>query len=408
MAISTERIDADIDAIARFTATPGAGADRATFSPEWRAATDYVVAQAKAAGCQARTDAAGNVHLRHASIPWEQPVWLSGSHLDSVPHGGDYDGVAGVVIPLEILRSASESIPLELVLFAEEEGTTFGLGMLGSRAWCGQLSETELSRLRNAAGESYLEAGAPHGVRASLLLEDRLDPRRYLGFIEAHIEQGPGMWNRGQRVAIVTAIAGRKQYHCRIHGVANHAGSTAMRDRKDALVATATCILQLEGLANGIGRDTVATVGRIHARPNAINVIPADVDFTMDFRSPHNDILAQGDEKIRHLIQQTCDRRGLTHTIEPTESIAAVELDLHLCERLKQSAAKLQIDAPPAVSGALHDAAVLAPHLPTAMVFVASRDGISHNPREFSRVEDLAQAAQVIEGVVSHLPEASR
>ena len=408
MNISEKRIRADIDAIARFTATPGAEADRPTFSPAWRQAVDYVIAQAQAAGCKARIDADGNVHLRHASIPWEQPVWLSGSHLDSVPHGGDYDGVAGVVIPLEILRSASQPVPLELVLFAEEEGTTFGLGMIGSRAWCGQLAENELSRLRNAAGESYLEAGAAHGVRASLLLEDRLDPRRYLGFIEAHIEQGPGMWTRGQHVAIVTAIAGRRQYRCRIHGVANHAGSTAMRDRNDALVAAATCILQLEGLAKGIGGDTVATVGRIHARPNAINVIPAEVDFTIDFRSPHNDILAQGDETIRHLVQQTCDRRGLAHSIETTESIAAVELDLHLCDRLKQSAAKLGIDAPPAVSGALHDAAGLAAHLPTAMVVVASRDGISHNPREFSHLEDLAQAARVIEGVVSHLPEASR
>jgi allantoate deiminase len=408
MPISEDRIRADIEAIARFTATPGAGADRPTFAPQWAAARDYVIAQAASAGCKTRVDAAGNVHARHASIPWEAPVWLSGSHLDSVPHGGDFDGVAGVVIPLEILRAASadsrSALPLELVLFAEEEGTTFGLGMLGSRGWTGGLATRELEGVRNAAGLSYVEAGIDFGVRPSMLLEDKLDARRYFGLIEAHIEQGPGMWARGERVAVVTAIAGRRQYKVQIRGVANHAGSTSMQDRKDALVAAATCILQLEGTANGIGDNTVATVGRIHARPNAINCIPAEVDFTIDFRSPSNETLDEGDARIRKLIAQTCDRRGLTHAIEQTESAPAVEMDLRLCERLKRSAAKLGVEAPPAVSGALHDAAVVAPHLPTAMLFIPSRDGISHNPAEFSRIEDVALAARVIEGVVREVP----
>ena len=404
MSISADRIRADVEAIARFTATPDAGADRPTFSPQWRSARDYVIHEAEAAGCKTRIDAAGNVHARHKTLPWETPAWLSGSHLDSVPHGGDFDGVAGVVIALEILRSATRPIPLELVVFAEEEGTTFGLGMLGSRAWSGDLAGPRLEAVRNAQGLNYVEAGVDFGVRPSMLLEDRLDPRRYLGFVEAHIEQGPGMWKRGDRVAIVTAIAGRRQYKVHLRGEANHAGSTNMRDRKDALVAAATCILQLEGMANGIGDNTVATVGRIRGKPDAINVIPAEVDFTIDFRSPSTEILASGDEKIRHLMAQTCERRGLSHTIEQTEHAPAVGMDLHLCERLKRSAARLNVVAPPAVSGALHDAAIIAPHLPTAMVFIASRDGVSHNPAEFSRIEDIALAAQVIAGVVSEVP----
>jgi allantoate deiminase len=401
MSIEANRIRADIEAIARFTASPGAGADRPTFSPQWRAARDYVIDQAKRAECRIRVDAAGNVHARPESIPWEQPVWMSGSHIDSVPHGGNFDGVVGVVIPLEILRSGP--IPLELVIFAEEEGTTFGLGMLGSRAWTGELSQKELESVRNAVGENYIEAGAHHDVRASMLLEDRLEPLRYLGLIEAHIEQGPGMWANDVPVAIVTAIAGRKQYRCSIRGVANHAGSTSMHDRKDALVAAATCILQLEGIANGIGENTVITVGRIHCKPNAINVIPAEVDFTIDFRSPSNEVLREGDMKIRHVLQQTCERRRLTHTIDATESAPAVEMDLRVCERLKRSAQRLNVAAPPAVSGALHDAAIIAPHMPTAMVFVASKDGISHNPAEFSRIEDIALAAQIIQGAVSEV-----
>src|SRR5688572_26159002 len=161
MAISVERIHSDITAIARCTETPGNGATRPTFSRAWGEARAYVIAQAEAAACEVRTDAAGNVHSRPKSLGWDAPVWLVGSHIDTVPHGGDYDGVAGVVVALELLRSATEDnfspLPVELVVFAEEEGTTFGLGMLGSRAWVGEVSAERLDELRNADGESYLE-----------------------------------------------------------------------------------------------------------------------------------------------------------------------------------------------------------------------------------------------------------
>src|SRR5205814_6188647 len=137
----------DIEAIARFTESLGAGASRPTFSEPWRAARDYVIEQAKSAGCKVRIDAAGNVHARPEALPWDAQAWLCGSHIDSVPHGGDYDGVAGVIVALEILR-ADPSATLELVIFAEEEGTTFGLGMLGSRCWIGELSSDRLANLR--------------------------------------------------------------------------------------------------------------------------------------------------------------------------------------------------------------------------------------------------------------------
>src|SRR3954466_6636275 len=154
MAIRVERIRADIEAIARCTATPGNGATRPTFSPAWAEARAYVIAQAEAAGCVVRTGAAGNIHARPADFGWETPAWLVGSHIDSVPNGGDYDGVAGVVVALELLRSGKEdgvaALPVELIVFAEEEGPTFGLGMLGSRAWVGELSAERLGKLKNA------------------------------------------------------------------------------------------------------------------------------------------------------------------------------------------------------------------------------------------------------------------
>jgi allantoate deiminase len=399
MPISADRIRADIDAIARFTESPG-GADRPTFSNAWRAARDYVMEQAKRVGCKVRIDAAGNMHARPESVDCATPVWLSGSHIDSVPRGGSYDGVAGIVTPLEVLRAAQEdgiaAPPLELIIFAEEEGTTFGLGMLGSRAWVGDLSAEQLSAVRNPRGENYIEAGAPHDVRPSMLLEDAFDARQYLGLVEVHIEQGPGMWKANMPLAVVTAIAGRKQYKVKLTGLANHAGSTSMADRKDALVAAAVCVLQLEGLANGLGEQTVITVGRIECHPNAINVIPAHVEFTIDFRGPSQSVLIDGDAQIRQRIEQVCSRRGIEHTIQQTEDAPAVQMDADLCANLTRLAAKVAKESATAVSGALHDAAILAPHLPTAMLFVPSKDGISHNPAEFSRAEDIALAASIL------------
>jgi allantoate deiminase len=150
------------------TQTPGHGATRPTFSAEWGAARDYVIDVARRAGCSLRIDAAGNVFARPAALGSDEPTWLCGSHVDTVPHGGDYDGVAGVVVALELLRSAREdalTLPLELVVFAEEEGPTFGLGMLGSRALVGELTPQQLGELRNKQGQSYLEAGAPYASR---------------------------------------------------------------------------------------------------------------------------------------------------------------------------------------------------------------------------------------------------
>src|SRR3954452_19289906 len=253
MSVSVDRIRADIEAIARFTETPGAGATRPTFSPAWGAARAYVVTQAEAAGCEVRTDAAGNVHARPKTLGWEIPAWLVGSHIDTVPHGGDYDGVAGVVVGLELLRSAREdgieAVPVELIVFAEEEGPTFGLGMIGSRAWVGELSADRLGELRNGAGQTYMEAGRSFGVDADRLADDRIRPERYFGLIEVHIEQGPGMWRRDERLAVVRAIAGRRQYRVTVLGEANHAGATSMADRRDALAAAANMIVEIRRLA---------------------------------------------------------------------------------------------------------------------------------------------------------------
>jgi allantoate deiminase len=398
MPVNADRIRHDITMLAGFTETPGAGSTRPTFSKAWRDARDYVAAELEKCGCNIRIDAFGNLHARHRAISWESPVWMSGSHLDTVPHGGSFDGVVGVVAALEAMRAADKKVvPLEVVIWAEEEGTTFGLGMIGSRAFVGELIGGKLAELRNGAGQSWFEAGAEHGVNREKLEADRLKTRLAVGFIEVHVEQGPGLWNEGHPVACVTAISGRRQYQCTLTGASNHAGSTLMIDRRDALAGAAQVITAIEDYSRHIGGHTVGTVGQIICEPNAINVIPGRVSFTIDFRSESPETLARADHHIRRTIEEIANSRTLEHTIAQTEGILVTEMSHNVCGRIRKAAIKRGFgEITSTASGALHDAAILAPHIPTAMIFVASRDGISHNPDEFSRIEDIAAATNVL------------
>jgi allantoate deiminase len=400
MPISSERLANDVTTIATATDTPGQGASRPTFSDAWAKAVAYVVDEARRCGCSLRSDSAGNVHLRPSVHQHTNSVWLSGSHLDTVPHGGDFDGVIGVLAPLEVLRAAQEdgepAPPLEVIIFAEEEGTTFGLGMTGSQIWVGSLDATRLGQIRNASGQSYLEAGSRHGVQPERLADERVDPAAYRGFIELHIEQGPGLWTRGEPVAVVTSIAGRRQWEVEVTGVANHAGATKMADRHDALAAAAEMISFVEALPINLASDTVATVGRITCQPNATNVIAGCVRFSIDFRARTNHILDEGEGVLQQNLNDIGRRRKVDVRIQPIESIEATPLSPVVCNRLAASAKRLGCSLPETVSGALHDAGILAPLIPTAMMFIASRDGISHNPAEWSRIEDVALATRIL------------
>jgi hydantoinase/carbamoylase family amidase len=402
--IQSTRIAADIEAIASHNeVAPAVGYSRPTFSPEWAAARDYVIAEAEQIGCAIRIDAAGNVHARPKQYSWQEPLWLSGSHIDSVPTGGKYDGVVGIVAPLEVLR-AYPATPLELIIFAEEEGTTFNLGMLGSRAWVGTLSAQQLAEVRNKHGQNYWQAGANYGASAERLANELFDVSSYRGLIELHVEQGLAMWKSNQPVAVVNAINGRRQYFVTLTGVPNHAGSTQMADRNDALVGAAECILALQQLGHELNREephTVVTVGRLNVEPNGINVIPGRVRFSIDFRARTDAMLEQGDQRIHELLKLIASGHDLPIELDASEALPAMPLNESICGLARAAATKHGIALPTVASGALHDAAILAPYLPTAMLFVASRDGISHNPAEYSRIEDIALATELLAEMVN-------
>jgi allantoate deiminase len=268
--------------------------------------------------------------------------------------------------------------------------------MLGSRAWVGTLAAEQLAPLCNAAGATYLEAGSRYGVHADRLAADRLSANHYRGFIEVHVEQGPAMWKRQQAVAVVSAIAGRRQYQVNVQGSANHAGSTKMADRRDALAAAAEMIAIVEALPASLDASAVATVGRIACQPNAVNVIADRVCFSIDFRAATDDVLERGHAALQSQLTATARKRAVDLQIELIESLPTTELSRDVCNHLSEAARRLGHSLPGTVSGALHDAAILAPLVPTAMLFVASRDGISHNPAEHSRIEDVALAARIL------------
>jgi allantoate deiminase len=407
MPISVERIKTDLAAIARFSdppapgAGPATGVNRASFSPAWRKARDYIAAAAEATGCRVRIDAAGNLHARPTAISWEAPAWMSGSHLDTIPNGGNYDGVVGVIAALEALRAAREdlkiAIPLELVVWSASEGITFGLGMLGSRAATGELGVDQLVTLKNSIGQSFLEAGAGHGVSPQNLAADKLKPSSVVGFIEIHAEEGPSLWNLGVSVGCVTEMTGRRHYRCELVGQAGHAGTTPMKDRVDALAGAAEAIVLLERLAAEMGNYALITVGQIGVKPNAINRVAEKVTFAIDMRCPRMPMLASGDQAIRKNLDKIVERRKLKMRLDVTESQPVVELDKRVSAKMRRAAAARQIESiADTPCGTFHDAAVLVPHVPSGLLLVPSREGISHGPDEFTPPEDIATAVAIL------------
>ena len=388
---------AELEAAALIGADEG-GVSRFAWTPELAEANAWLAGRLGALGLEAETDAAGNVVGRWST--GEGKAVLVGSHLDTVPRGGRYDGALGVLAALEAVRTlraegVEPSRPLWVVSFNDEEGSRFQTGMLGSRAFCGEL-DVEDWRRRGVA-DAMTRAGFEF---------DRLPEARGVddvaAYLELHIEQGPVLEQSGEDVGIVTAITGLLGFRVRFLGAANHAGTTPMEARRDALAGAARIVLAVreEALAR---EGMTANVGKLSVEPGGFNVIPGLAELTIDVRSP----TAEGFERAEAFVRETVERVGAEEKLGVEVSVThrkpPVALDRGLQDTLIEAAEAEGASYRRMSSGAGHDAMVLAHHVPAAMVFVPSRGGISHSPDEYTPPEQCELGARVLTRAVRTL-----
>jgi allantoate deiminase len=388
---------ADLEEAARIGADDG-GVSRFAWTPELAQANEWLVGRLQELGLETEIDAAGNVLGR-----WEEgegTAVLVGSHLDTVPRGGRYDGALGVLAALEVVRTLKhEGIslrrPFWIVSFNDEEGSRFQTGMLGSRAFIGDLDPEDWRR------RGVADAMAAGGFDFERLGEAKAVDR-VGAYLELHIEQGPVLEQEGLDLGIVSGIAGLLGFRVRLSGEANHAGTTPMASRRDALAGASRIVLELRDEARSRG-DMTANVGILTVAPGGFNVIPGTAEFTIDARAGDADTFARAEKFVRDTLERVAAEEQLELEVTKTHRKPPTPLDPGLQDLLAQGAAAEGATARSMPSGAGHDAMVLAKHVPAAMLFVPSRAGISHSPDEYTSPEQCELGARVLARAVRAL-----
>ncbi|AOV06478.1 Zn-dependent hydrolase [Sporosarcina ureilytica] len=405
MKANQNRIQQHIELLSQFTATPGQGVTRLTYSQEDLLARNYIKERMVEYGLTVTEDGFGNIFGKLEGQMPDKPSVLVGSHFDSVPNGGAYDGTAGVVVGLELAALFKENAitplyPLEIIAFVEEEGSRFGGALMGSRGMMGVLTESDFNQLSDAEGVLAKDAMLAIGLDPSK--KKVRDPKTILAFLELHIEQGPILEDKGIQVGIVEGIVGLTQLEVTVQGRAGHAGTTPMDRRSDALVSAARIVGDLPEIANAVGNGTVITTGRLNVFPNGSNVIPENVIFTVDIRSGEEEHVLEAVERTKERIMIQKDE-GIQITVKEQMSIQPKLLDVSIRSVLKESSDLLGASNCSIHSGAGHDAMVLSDYTACGMLFIPSKDGLSHCPEEWSDAFDLAAGTNILFETVNKL-----
>lgn len=406
MTANKERIEQTIELLSRFTATPDQGVTRLTYSQEDLHARNMIKEKMTEYGLTVSEDGFGNIFGKLEGSLSGAPSVIVGSHFDSVPNGGAYDGAAGVVVGLEIAALFQEQqlkpqYPLEVIAMVEEEGSRFGGGLMGSRGMMGVLSEDDFTTLADKDGMLAIDAMAAIGLDSSK--EKVRQPETMKAFLELHIEQGPILEEQGIRIGVVEAIVGLTQVEVTVQGRAGHAGTTPMNRRSDALVTAAKMISLFPDIAEQVRNGTVITTGRLQVFPNGANVIPDKVVFSIDIRSGKEEHIHQALKQVKELVISHDGVGGITTAAVEQLFIEPKQLDAELRIMLKEASEQLAIPYCPISSGAGHDAMVLSDFTACGMVFVPSKDGLSHCPEEWSDAQDLADGTNVLFETIKRL-----
>ncbi|HEX6987924.1 MAG TPA: M20 family metallo-hydrolase [Bacillota bacterium] len=392
-----------LDDLARIGAVPGGGVTRRALTPEERQAMELVRGWMEDLGLRTGYDAAGNLFGTWAPPGAGGAPVMTGSHVDSVPHGGRYDGAAGVVAALAAVAALQRAghaprRPVRVAVFTGEEASRFPVGLMGSTAVVRGLSEEELDRV-DEAGVSLRDALPA----ASRLDAARIRPGDLTAFLEVHIEQGRVLEDAGLPVGLVTGIAGPVFFRGSLRGAADHAGATPMPLRRDALAGAAEFVLAAERIARETGPTTVATVGWLQPHPGAGNVIPGLCEFSLDLRDIDPAARDRAEAALRDALAEIARRRDLAWELKETHRVDPVPVPEHLIRVLERAAEEAGVSTMRLVSGAAHDAMIMARVAPAGMIFVRCREGRSHTPDEYATVEDLTAAADVLAGALAAL-----
>lgn len=406
-AANRERIARDFDTLARIGRSEAGGLDREAFSVAHLEAQSFLLERAREAGLDGRLDAIGNVFARTAK--GDGPVVLTGSHLDSVPRGGSYDGAVGVIGALEALRTIVENDtpiarPLELVGFAEEEGRFTGL--LGSAAMLGMVSADELEGLFDGRGVSLKDALALASLDIAQIGRAKRDTSGLNAFVELHIEQGAFLHREAIPIGVVTAIGGTYRLIVHLAGRADHAGATPMDARQDPLLAAAEIIRAVRAVIDKSGRPTArGTVGVVEVEPNVSSVVPEKVRLVVDIRDVDAEARQLLVEQVEESIGDACRRERVRWRTENPMAAPPGPTDPGVQRTIEDVCDRLRIRHVKMISGASHDAQNVAKFVPTGMIFIPSRDGRSHSAAEYSDPEDIARGVDVLIGTLLALAQ---
>ncbi len=397
--INESRINQTLQELGHLGESPE-GMDRVAYSPEDIAGRDYTIKLMQKAGLETRIDAAGNIIGRRAGSDDNLPAIALGSHTDTVPKGGKYDGALGVMGAIEVIRTLEEQghrtrHPLEVIDFTNEEGTRFHRWLVGSRSMSGLLEQEDL----NALDDDGLSLGpciADIGGDLSRIGDAVRSPGELAAYFELHIEQGPYLHQSGNPIGVVTGITGRAVFEVEIEGKANHAGTTPMSTRRDALVSASKLVLNIQKMAAEQEICRVSTVGSIKAIPNAVNVIPGHASIGLEFRDTDMEALAAAEQELRRITDQAAVDDTVDIEVIRHRFTSAVPITADMQALVAEAAENCGMAWEPLSSGAGHDAQAVANIAPVAMIFVPSIDGISHAIEEYSTPQDCANGAQVL------------
>ena len=406
----SDRMWADIMDLSALVDPDSAGWSREVFSDAYKASRDWTLARMRAAGLDAHVDAAGNVVGRLQGSNPNAPAIITGSHTDTVHSGGRFDGIVGVMGAIEaarLLRESGTTLTSDLIVvdFLGEEANGFGASCIGSRAISGALQPEHLSR-RDSEGQSMGEAMTAFGLDPHQALALAWDPRKVKSFIELHVEQGPMLERSGNDIGVVTSIAGIERLMAAFTGRADHAGTTPMDQRSDALIAAAEAILTVERVGCGAPVHGVTTTGRIATGHGAFNVIPDAATVWAEIRSIDPNWLSGARRQIAEQIASDAARRGVEVALDLLNDQDPVPASQNMQDTIAASAGELGLNWQAVPSGAGHDAAHMAHLGPMGMIFIPSRAGRSHCPEEWTDKEHLGAGVHVLAASLLRLDQA--